>query len=430
MGDEPVAPSKPTDQVNEAENVSSSASPEDQRRQVHSAPFRSQYPTVHPSGSPQQYMLHGGSSPFNVASMASSLPDYGASHSPGYAQPHAVNRSPQGASYPIPPGMSYPPGTYPMQPGYGVYGQTGQFGSFSPNIPGQPMPNQPVQMGYPYPGQIPAPNSQYPQSPAQYYYPPGTYGGAPPPATYQPGPSTYPVALRSGAPVIVSDSMGDRSSASFGAFEQGTIQETPSWTNSVGRRTSESSAKAAIPRGPPRKPKQSGHALWVGNLPPGATITDLKDHFSRDFTGDIESLFLISKSNCAFVNYRTEEACTRAMQRFHDSRFQGVRLVCRPRKPSSSGVSGSLSRPKSPPKTTADDTESDEEEKEETPRQESTDRVAERFFIVKSLTLQDLEQSVRNGIWATQSHNEFALNKAFHVSDLFSHFLLTFLELR
>ena len=26
----------------------------------------------------------------------------------------------------------------------------------------------------------------------------------------------------------------------------------------------------SFPRGPPRKPKQSGHALWVGNLPPAA----------------------------------------------------------------------------------------------------------------------------------------------------------------
>lgn len=42
-------------------------------------------------------------------------------------------------------------------------------------------------------------------------------------------------------------------------------------------------------------------------------------------------------------------------------------------------------------------------------------KVPEKFFVVKSLTLQDLEQSVRNGIWATQSHNEQALNKAFEV---------------
>ena len=40
----------------------------------------------------------------------------------------------------------------------------------------------------------------------------------------------------------------------------------------------------------------------------------------------------------------------------------------------------------------------------------------EKFFIVKSLTLQDLELSVRNGIWATQTHNEEALNKAYEVN--------------
>lgn len=38
-----------------------------------------------------------------------------------------------------------------------------------------------------------------------------------------------------------------------------------------------------------------------------------------------------------------------------------------------------------------------------------------KYFIVKSLTLQDLELSIRNGIWATQSHNEDALNKAYQV---------------
>lgn len=42
-------------------------------------------------------------------------------------------------------------------------------------------------------------------------------------------------------------------------------------------------------------------------------------------------------------------------------------------------------------------------------------RVPEKYFVVKSLTLQDLEASVRNGVWATQSHNEVALNRAYEV---------------
>lgn len=163
----------------------------------------------------------------------------------------------------------------------------------------------------------------------------------------------------------------------------------------------------------------------------------LKDHFSRDATKDIESLFLISKSNCAFVNYRTEASCTAAMHRFHDSRFNGVRLVCRLRRSSApaSGVPTGPSAMVGNPPTTSTPPRSPLDVKHEgegtsadstdgitgPPLQQSEEaRVAsnapEKYFIVKSLTLQDLELSVRNGIWATQSHNEEALNKAYNVS--------------
>ena len=44
------------------------------------------------------------------------------------------------------------------------------------------------------------------------------------------------------------------------------------------------------------------------------------------------------------------------------------------------------------------------------------EKVKEKFFIVKSLTIEDLERSVSSGIWATQAHNEASLNKAYEVS--------------
>lgn len=209
------------------------------------------------------------------------------------------------------------------------------------------------------------------------------------------------------------------------------------------RRASEPAFIPSYPRGPPRKPKQSGHALWVGNLPPAATVTDLKDHFSRDATKDIESLFLISKSNCAFVNYRSEAACVAAMNRFHDSRFHGVRLVCRLRRGAAGGSNTLLS-----PSTDASETPSSAEspvgppspalvEEPSSPTivgsvsnsttnsqaaslssaNEPSERASEKYFIVKSLTVQDLEASVRNGIWATQSHNETLLNRAYDEAD-------------
>lgn len=47
---------------------------------------------------------------------------------------------------------------------------------------------------------------------------------------------------------------------------------------------------------------------------------------------------------------------------------------------------------------------------------EVVEKVKEKFFVVKSLTVDDLERSVHSGVWATQAHNEAALNKAFEVS--------------
>jgi RNA recognition motif-containing protein len=200
----------------------------------------------------------------------------------------------------------------------------------------------------------------------------------------------------------------------------------------LSRQSSDSSLRTSVPRGPPRKPKQSGHALWVGNLPPGTNVADLKDHFSRNATKDIESVFLISKSNCAFVNYKTETACADAMTRFHDSRFQGVRLVCRLRRGSaaassgipvnpSSGISYTESQETKGPSTAERVQQVAEPEQLDEPAVDgdappAVAKVKEKFFVVKSLTVEDLELSVRNGIWATQAHNEAALNKAYEVS--------------
>lgn len=46
---------------------------------------------------------------------------------------------------------------------------------------------------------------------------------------------------------------------------------------------------------------------------------------------------------------------------------------------------------------------------------EPTAKVSDKYFVMKSLTVEDMELSVRNCIWATQSHNEEALNKAYQV---------------
>lgn len=202
--------------------------------------------------------------------------------------------------------------------------------------------------------------------------------------------------------------------------------------NVKGPSNSGSASVPSTPRGPPRKPRQSGHALWVGNLPSATIVSDLKDHFSRDATKDIESVFLISKSNCAFVNYRTEEACAAAMARFHDSRFQGIRLVCRLRRSSAAAsVSGIPTGPAAlMPAIVSTQTafESIAQNREissqanQAAAAESlrtggpSTKINDKYFIMKSLTVEDIQLSIRNSIWATQSHNEDSLNKAYEVS--------------
>jgi hypothetical protein len=164
---------------------------------------------------------------------------------------------------------------------------------------------------------------------------------------------------------------------------------------------------------------------------------DLKDHFSQDATHEIESVFLISKSNCAFVNYKSAAACVAALARFHDSRFHGVRVVCRLRKGFTTPGSGTVgvaslmanNTPQSrsedlaiptPAPTNADEdgtiTSESSSAAPATGNYPPPARLVDRYFIVKSLTVEDLELSKKSGIWATQPHNEAAMNQAYEVS--------------
>ena len=120
------------------------------------------------------------------------------------------------------------------------------------------------------------------------------------------------------------------------------------------------------------------------------------------------------------------------MARFHDSRFQGARLVCRLRRntvaaPSVSGVptgpAASLPAVKIIQSTlgAAQITREVSHELGEASdglhrTGESVTKVTDKYFVMKSLTVEDMELSVRNCIWATQAHNEEALNKAFEVN--------------
>jgi hypothetical protein len=466
------------------------------KSQDHSIPFYSQLSALpqnqfrpdyrSPAHPPTQYpSQEHGASPMNMGSMANALPEFGrvegASVNPLDSQSiprsltdssisavayqlgqnlpmsaHGAGSLPNHHSY----GAAYGAGPYQQQ----AYGQGSQHAAYTPytqsRLPTATMPtayqNYPGSSQYMYystpygmQGQY---NSGYPVQGTQnqvLYERRGSMTGVPVGLTtphnmdYQHQEAGY-TGARMGAGGFPGDqgAMGPAFGAPFVRAQgerlipllQAGHVASGMFTDTVSAGMPHSGPVSSIPRGPPRKPKQSGHALWVGNLPPGTTVMALKDHFSREATKDIESLFLISKSNCAFVNYRSEASCTAAMHRFHDSRFNGVRLVCRLRRSSApasgvptgpSAMVGSQQTHVSPPATPKSDAEPADNLQEDAAESSShknneeelgSSTSSSKYFIVKSLTLQDLELSVRNGIWATQSHNEDVLNKAFRVS--------------
>lgn len=147
-------------------------------------------------------------------------------------------------------------------------------------------------------------------------------------------------------------------------------------------------------------------------------ILSLKDHFATGATAEIESLFLISRSNCAFVNYRSEAACVAARDRFHNSTFRNRNLVCRLRQ--SATTSSSSSRSQEDVATSVESPASQFPEEEPLSPlivgpviEKSVRKTPARYFVLKSLTLHDLQASLSKGTWATQKHNESVLDKAF-----------------
>ncbi|OQN95335.1 hypothetical protein B0A48_18597 [Cryoendolithus antarcticus] len=125
------------------------------------------------------------------------------------------------------------------------------------------------------------------------------------------------------------------------------------------------------------------------------------------------------------------------MHRFYDSRFNGVRLVCRLRKGASTTTKVPSPGAASIPALTHSVSPVSEADELETPtivggppaapqvqKELVSDippyrarRIPETFFILKSLTSQDLDASVRRSKWTTQVHNEAALDAAFKRSD-------------
>ncbi|KAF9770428.1 hypothetical protein IL306_012052 [Fusarium sp. DS 682] len=350
--------------------------------------------------------------PYNMASMADALPPMG--FRPGQYPQNTQHRVNPAGSPPMMQHMSQFPGHPPVAvPGQGYYLQpqvAPYYGSQMPQAQATNMMSPRQGMAY-YPNQM----MMGPQQSA-YYYPSAPHYQT---ATH-PVPNGVVSGHYAGSGSTANDPRAMAQAADFGGMHPQGFKQ--------GQDGSER-RKSAV-RGPPRKPRQSGHAIWIGNLPPQTDLMNLVHHVCKETAG-LESLFLISKSNCAFANFKDKESCSAAQQKLHDSKFQSVRLVSRLRKSTVEGVAG-VTAPTGPSVVTTavkEDQVADKtpaENRYPSPASESTgtsklDVAGEKtpqkdkFFILKSLTVEDLELSVSTGIWATQSHNEETLNNAFKV---------------
>ncbi|OAA53763.1 YTH domain protein [Niveomyces insectorum RCEF 264] len=441
-----------------------------QQSEYYRQPQQHDAASIRPPFQPLEAMA-GRHGPYDTSAMAQALPkiDYGA---------------------PLPYGPGVQRFTPAATPSPGVYPRPGPH--YVGPIP-SPTPAQPFYIPQP-PPPIPAPQfhgrtvpvmhaagpaNVFPPRPGYGYYanamsPPSPYYYGQPSSPYFPqnqgmqiqgdagrfSPSSnYAQRGRQPQPLVVSGSGQSDSPASSQRSSQRPQQEHSDAPGS------------SVVRGPPRKPKQSGHAIWIGNLPPQTDLMSLVHHVCQLTTG-LESLFLISKSNCAFANFPDEESCLSAQQKLNDSWFMSVRLVSRLRKNAAEGTQSASTADSPQPQQAPSSSEETQEDgaalvdgpppagaadqatsKREVaiPPQKAAAATAlivdgtgksrqknvneldataasggfagelgntahhdkDRFFILKSLTVEDLELSVRTGIWATQSHNEEKLNNAF-----------------
>ncbi|KAJ7900970.1 YT521-B-like domain-containing protein [Mycena olivaceomarginata] len=222
-------------------------------------------------------------------------------------------------------------------------------------------------------------------------------------------------------------------------------------------------------------PSEGVGRRWVaGNTSatpaPGADITHAFTNTSAPTHG-VLSIFLISRSSCAFINYASSLALSAAIERFHDALLRtgdwpgledsvgeqrGTGMHAHWVKEREREWENTESAPHSSPASASHSKSEETSTSEESvsansnghvplrplPRNQTTMGLTDhshpdgsgdhssmstnssllarhfpqRFFILKSLTKEDVDLSVQTGVWATQYLNEGVLNHAFHTA--------------
>ncbi|KAJ7133479.1 YT521-B-like domain-containing protein [Mycena epipterygia] len=467
-------------------------SPQPPLNMAHSpSPHFAYPPTFHPE---QSQSIHAGYP--TLAPYSQYSPD---THSSSYASPQP--QAPQSPGYSPSASFRYPS---PMSPSYAPYAAQSSPG-FSPSPPGM------------YP--------QHPQHHGQQHYTSpapdgGTWWYVPSqpqvPSQYDPGPSaSYPFYPQSSHPTPDGDEYPASPTYARTSTPSSSSAPPPLSPLPPGREKDPRERPVVRRAYHPNPPAhRSEWVMWAGNVPSDAGHDELWRFFtqphlidgsstatsssssgssSSSSTGGGEgsgnagsgvlSIFLISRSSCAFINYETEAHLHIAIERFNGVPLRAdprcPRLVCRVRRKdddlragvggqrgmgmhtrwvkakskgaaaaaaredsasaSDSGTSSSDAARSLAASTSAlslgssDDNDNDGAGPVRPPPRAQTGsnssgsyastnssllalHFPQRFFILKSLTRDDLDLSVRTGVWATQKHNEGILDRAFRTS--------------
>ncbi|KAJ7627769.1 YT521-B-like domain-containing protein [Mycena polygramma] len=177
----------------------------------------------------------------------------------------------------------------------------------------------------------------------------------------------------------------------------------------------------------PAPPAPHRAVMWVGDVPPNASHTELWRFFAHRSDAGVCAVALIPRSGCAFVSYASVPHLHAAVARFNGRPLRGADapLMCRVRREeddlraglgmhgSSASVSSSSEadvplRPGSAASSCSQVSTNSSLLRRHFPQ---------RFFILKSLTREDLDRSVHTRLWAPQVHNAGILDRAFRTSE-------------
>ncbi|KIX07357.1 uncharacterized protein Z518_02010 [Rhinocladiella mackenziei CBS 650.93] len=167
------------------------------------------------------------------------------------------------------------------------------------------------------------------------------------------------------------------------------------------------------------------YALWVGNIPPKTTVMNLRDYFLQPNPQDLLSISYNPDAKYAFVNFNSETGRVAAIQQAASRLFEGKRLDCRIRQDSisrSTKVNYGLNQtgPQRSISICCDQPNNLRHKVEELSHFPESDRSQwgkDKFYIIKSVSLQALYQSLEQGQWYIPKRHIERLNHAFQTAN-------------